>query len=103
MLKSVATAFVAVVALGSLSACSGSVSVGSASVSAADVESQMMSELKDTDGVGPDEAACPDDLKAEVGESITCTATSGDETFDIEAVVTAVEGDSVDFDLNPVE
>lgn len=103
MLKSVATAFVAVVALGSLSACSGSVSVGSSSVSSADVEAQMQSQLKDADGVGPDKSSCPDDLKAEVGATITCTATSGDETFKIEAVVTAVDGDNVDFDLNPVE
>ncbi len=100
MLKSVATAFLTVVALSSLSACSGSVSVGSLSVSAADVESQILSELKDTDGRGPDEASCPGKLKAEVGAKITCTATADDETFDVEAVVTAVEGERVDFDLS---
>lgn len=103
MLRSALTTLVSVVALGALSSCSGSVSVGDSTVSAEDVEAQMMSELKDVDGVGPDEASCPDDLKAEVGASVTCTATSGDETFDIEAVVTSVEGDNVNFDLNPVE
>ena len=103
MLKSVLTTLVTVVALGVLSSCSGSVSVGGSSVSAEDVEAQMLSELKDVDGQGPDDASCPDDLEAEVGASITCTATSGDETFEIEAVVTAVDGDNVSFDLNPVE
>ncbi len=103
MLRSVFTTLVAVLALGALSSCSGSVSVGDASVSAGDVEAQMMSELEDAAGQGPDEASCSDDLKAEVGASITCTATSGDETFDIEAVVTSVDGDNVNFDLNPVE
>ena len=103
MLRTVFTTLITVVVLGALTSCSGSVSVGDSSVSSGDVEAQMMSELKDVDGQGPDDASCPDDLKAEVGASITCTATSGDQSFDIEAVVTTVDGDNVEFDLNPVE
>lgn len=103
MLKSLAAAFITVIALGSLASCSGSVSVGAKAVSASDVEDQIMSQLTDADGVGPDSASCPDDLEAKVGATLTCTATSGTETVNIEAKVTSVDGTDVNFDLSQVD
>ena len=58
------------------------------------VEEQIKGQL------GTDSADCPDDLKGEVGRSIVCKATKGDDTpFDVKVTVTSVEGDTINFDI----
>ena len=60
------------------------------------VEDQIKSQL------GADSADCPTDLKGEVGQSIVCKATRGDQTFDVKVTVTSVEGETINFDIERV-
>lgn len=60
------------------------------------VEAQIRSRL------GTDSADCPGDLRGEVGRSIVCTATKGDDGFDVTVTVIAVEGTAIDFEMEPV-
>ena len=60
------------------------------------VEDQIKSQL------GTDSADCPTDLRGEVGQSITCKATHGDETFDVKVTVTSVEGNTINFDIERI-
>lgn len=60
------------------------------------VEAQIRSRL------GTDSADCPGDLRGEVGRSIVCTATKGDDGFDVTVTVIAVEGTAIDFEIEPV-
>ena len=60
------------------------------------VEEQVKSQL------GTDSANCPTDLKGEVGQSIVCKATRGDQTFDVKVTVTSVEGNTINFDIERV-
>ena len=60
------------------------------------VEEQVKSQL------GTDNADCPTDLKGEVGQSIICKATRGDQTFDVKVTVTSVEGNTINFDIERV-
>jgi Domain of unknown function (DUF4333) len=60
------------------------------------VEQQIKSQL------GTDSADCPDDLAGEVGRSIVCKATRGDDTFDVKVTVTSVQGDTINFDIERV-
>jgi hypothetical protein len=60
------------------------------------VEAQIRSRL------GTDSADCPGDLRGEVGRSIVCTATKGDDAFDVTVTVIAVEGNTIDFEIEPV-
>lgn len=76
-------------------------SCGTATASSSDVEDQIVSTLKDTDGNGVDSADCPDDLEGTVDQSMTCTATVGDQTFDVEVKVTSVDGSDIKFDITP--
>jgi hypothetical protein len=69
---------------------------GAGAVAQADVEEQIRSEL------GASTATCPDDLPAEIGSRITCTATADGETFDVTATVRSIQGDSANFRLERV-
>jgi predicted thioesterase len=60
------------------------------------VEEQVKSQL------GTDSADCPSDLKGEVGQSIVCKATRGDQTFDVKVTVTSVDGNTINFDIERV-
>jgi hypothetical protein len=60
------------------------------------VEAQIKSRL------GTDSADCPGNLRGEVGRSIVCRATKGDEGFDVTVTVIAVEGTTIDFEIEPV-
>jgi hypothetical protein len=60
------------------------------------VEQQIKSQL------GTDSADCPTDLKGEVGQSIVCKATRGDQTFDVKVTVTSVDGNTINFDIERV-
>lgn len=60
------------------------------------VEEQIKSRL------GTDHAECPADLTGEVGRSIVCTAVKGDDEFDVTVTVTSVEGNTINFAIEPV-
>jgi len=75
---------------------------GTSTVSASDVEDQITTQLKGSDGSTPDSADCPEDLKAEVGEKITCDATAGDDSFKVDVEVTSVEDGKANFDITVV-
>jgi hypothetical protein len=60
------------------------------------VEEQIKSQL------GTDSSDCPTDLQGEEGQSIVCTATKGDEAFDVKVTVTSVAGDTINFTIERV-
>ena len=72
-------------------------------VDRADLEDEISSQLEAKVGTAPDGVECPDDLTGEVGETATCTLTAGADELDVTVEVTAVEGDSVDFDIEVEE
>lgn len=83
-----------------LSACSGEVSVGGpATVERADLEAELSANMS-----GPDadqfDVACEGDLEAEVEATQDCLITFSEDgsTTGVRLVVTAVEGDEVEFD-----
>jgi len=91
----------AVVAL-FVSACS--VSVGTSSLSATEVEEKATAALAESQGIPLEEMPpldCPSDLTAEVGASIVCVI--GDpaqgNTYDVTITVETVEGEDVGFDI----
>lgn len=71
------------------------------SVSQSDVESEAETQLAaQVDGATPD-VSCPDDLKAEVDETMECDLTlEGDDTvYPVTIKVTSVEGDQANFSI----
>jgi len=85
-----------------VSACS--VSVGTSSLSATEVEQKATAALSESQGVPLDEMPpleCPSDLAAEVGATMTCVI--GDpaqgNTYDVVITVETVEGEDVAFDI----
>jgi hypothetical protein len=91
-----------------LSACSASVSVGTPSVPADEVERQAIEALAEGQGVPLADMppmACPSDLPGEIGASIVCIL--GDpavgNTYDVTITVDSVEGDDVGFDVQVAE
>jgi hypothetical protein len=87
--RALGPAVLAVAVVAGLSACS--------TVAPQDgVEEQIRTQL------GTETATCPDDLDGEVAKTMTCSATAGGETFDVTVTVTALEGDTINFDLERV-
>ncbi len=85
-----------------VSACS--VSVGTSSLSATEVEEKATAALAESQGIPLEEMPpleCPSDLTAEVGASIVCVI--GDpaqgNTYDVTITVETVEGEDVGFDI----
>lgn len=97
MLKPVLAALAALAATVTLTSC------GASTVAAEDVEKQITSKLQGSDGSKPDSADCPGELDAEVGATLTCSVTAGEETFDVEVEVTEVEDDTANFDITVLE
>jgi hypothetical protein len=85
-----------------VSACS--VSVGTTSLSATEVEEQASAALAESQGIPMESMPpleCPSDLAAEVGATMVCVI--GDpaqgNTYDVTITVETVEGDDVGFDI----
>ncbi len=76
-----------------LAACS------SDAVSQSDVEQEVSDQIAAQDGGSAPEVSCPDDLKAEVDETMDCEVTTDSETFTVTVKVTSVEGDTANFDI----
>ena len=68
-------------------------------VEAADVEDQVSTQLEAEVGEEPDKVECPEDLDAEVGATMTCVLTEGEDTLDVDVEVTEVDGSDVSFDI----
>lgn len=85
-----------------LSACT--LTVGTSSLSATEVEQKATAALAEGQGVPLEEMPpleCPSDLPAEVGASIVCVigdAAVGN-TYDVTITVETVEGEDVTFDI----
>ncbi len=97
MLKSALATIAVLAASVTLASC------GAGSVSADDVETQIVDTLEGADGSSPDAADCPEDLDAEVGATMTCTITVGEDELDVEVEVTEVEDGTAKFDITVVE
>lgn len=100
--RNVLSAAVLVASVALMSGCSGSVSVGSDSIDKDDLASKVSSLIADQTGTTPDSVTCPDDLKAEEGEKTRCTATSGEDSGDVEVEVTSVKDGTASFSITPV-
>lgn len=68
-------------------------------LSRADVEDQVSSQLTAQVGQKPDKVTCPGDLEGTVGTTMTCVLTAGSDTIDTELKVTEVDGDTVHFSI----
>ena len=85
-----------------VSACS--VSVGTSSLSASEVEEKAAAALAESQGIPLEEMPpleCPSDLTAEVGVSIVCVIgdSAQGNTYDVTITVETVEGEDVGFDI----
>jgi hypothetical protein len=60
------------------------------------VEKEITSQL------GAESATCPGDLEGEVGRSITCSATTGGETYDVIVTVTSLQGRDINVHIERV-
>ena len=80
-----------------LTACGSSIGQG-------ELEKQVSSTLESRFGVAA-EVSCPGDLDAEVDATTECAATDPDtgERIGLRIRVTSVEGDTADFDIEPVD
>jgi hypothetical protein len=65
----------------------------------AEVEEGANQALAETVGQEPDSIDCPDDLKAEVGESMRCELTAGSDTLGVTVTVTSIDGDNATYDV----
>lgn len=85
-------------AAGSVLALSLGSGIASASVSAADLQQMISSEIG-TQGAPPDSVACPEDLASDVGASVTCAVTKGDETRGVTVSVVSVDNGQPQFSM----
>ncbi len=93
MIQKTALGLVTLVALGLLTGC------GAGAVSQSDVEDQISSQLTEQIGQEPDSVDCPGDLDAEVGKTMICTLTVGEDELPVNVEVTKVDGNDVNFDI----
>lgn len=85
--------------------CAGGLSIAvlagcSKTVDKDDVAEQINTQLSSQVGATPDSVSCPDDLKAEVGATMTCTLTADGTDYQVGVNVTSVDGDKVAFDID---
>ena len=102
--RSAPVSIVTITAILALSACSASIG-SQKTVSKEDVETQGIQQLAANAGVPVDNApklSCPDDLKAEVGATLTCSlGTAPAKVYDVTVTVTSVDSktEKAKFDL----
>jgi hypothetical protein len=83
-----------------LGGCSFEFSVGlDEEMPKAELERSITDGLEREVGQRPDRIECPSGIAAEVGESIRCVLTAGQERIGLTATVTAVDGDNVGLDF----
>ena len=96
-MNAVRSAVLALVGGIAVSGCS--VFVGPNQVDRVDVAQRISTQLQQQVGRQPEEVACPTNLDAKVGATLTCTLTDNGSTYDVTVTVTHVEGGDVAFDL----
>lgn len=74
-----------------LIALSAGAGIASASVSAADLQQLISSQLAAQAGTPPNAVDCPEDLATDIGSSTTCAVTFGDETRGFTITVVSVD------------
>jgi serine protease Do len=83
-----------------LSGCSFQLSVGlGKEMSKDELERSITDSLEREAGRRPDAVECPSGIKAEVGESIRCVLTDGQDRFGLTATVTEVNGERAGLDI----
>lgn len=90
-------------AAGALVALSGCGLLGPGAVESSEVEQKISDLFTEQVGQAPDEVDCPDDLKAEEGAEMICALTLEGESMDVKVTATSVDGDSVNFDIEPID
>jgi Domain of unknown function (DUF4333) len=65
----------------------------------AEVEEGAKQALTETVGQEPDSIDCPDDLEAEVGATMRCELTEGNDTLGVTVTVTSIDGDNATYDV----
>jgi len=85
-------------AAGSLLALSVGAGIASASVSAADLQQVISAQLAQT-GSAPDSVECPGDLATDLGASINCAVTKGDETRGVTVSVVSMDNGQAQLSL----
>ncbi|MDN5727249.1 MAG: DUF4333 domain-containing protein [Propionibacteriales bacterium] len=68
-------------------------------VTKADVEQQISTQLQQQVGTTPEKIECPGDLEGKVGTTMTCKLTHQGQSLDVNLNVTAVENNTVKFDI----
>jgi hypothetical protein len=68
-------------------------------VAKADVADQISAKVNEKAGHKPQSVSCPADLRAAVGASLDCQMTDDGQTYGVNATVTSVDGDKVNFDI----
>jgi hypothetical protein len=91
--RSLARAAAALLLAGFLAGCS------DAGLDDDDLVSSLQAELA-RNGVQADDLRCPTGLRAAVGESVRCTFTVGGQPVDAVARITAVDGETVTYDVH---
>lgn len=86
-------AMAVVLLTGALGGCSG------AELDGDELVATLRAELA-RNGVQADDLRCPSGLRAEVGESVRCTFSTGGQPVDAVARVAAVDGDTVTYDVH---
>lgn len=80
-----------VLVAGSALALGAGAGIASAAVSAAELQQMISSELASQAGSAPESVACPGDLAADLGASITCAVTMAGETRGITITVASMD------------
>ena len=83
----------------SLLALSAGAGIASASMSAAEVQEMISSQLASQAGLPPAAVNCPGELATDIGSSITCAVTMGDETRGVTITVVSVDNGQLNFSM----
>lgn len=74
-------------------------SVTTSSIEREELEQEISTQLEDEVGVAPDDVECPEDLDSEVGATVVCVLTAGEDELDVTVEVTSVEDGRALFDI----
>ena len=88
-----------VLAAGLLLALSAGAGIASASVSAAELQDMLSSQMAQA-GTAPDAVSCPDGLAPELGAAVTCAVTMGGETRGVTITVASVDNGQVSLSMS---
>lgn len=84
---------------GSVLALSAGAGIATASVSAAELQDMISSQLASQAGSAPVAVSCPGDLAPELGASVTCAVTMGSETRGVTITVASVDNGRVGLNM----